>query len=127
MKRFPWMLLILAAGMLAAFMSTFSATVNAAASYIVRDLWQPFVRPDAGQRHLVLASRVATVGVVVVGTLIGLQAESIREVWDWIMMALGGAFIVPNVLRWYWWRVNGWGYAAGIIGGIVLARKDPDR
>ncbi|MFV2071004.1 MAG: hypothetical protein ACC645_28890, partial [Pirellulales bacterium] len=28
------------AGLLAAFMSTFSATVNAAPSYIIRDLWQ---------------------------------------------------------------------------------------
>ena len=36
--------------------------------------------------------------------LIGVQAESIRQLFDWIMMALGGAaFAVPNVLRWYWW------------------------
>jgi Na+/proline symporter len=113
------------AGLLAAFMSTFSATVNAAASYIVRDLWQPFVRPDADQRHLVRVSRVATVGVVVAGTLIGFQAESIREVWDWIMMALGGAFIVPNVLRWYWWRLNGWGYAVGTLVGLAAALALP--
>ncbi|MBC8869227.1 MAG: hypothetical protein H8E44_07405 [Planctomycetes bacterium] len=113
------------AGLLAAFMSTFSATVNAAASYIVRDLWQPFVRPDADQRHLVRVSRVATVGVVIAGTAIGFQAESIREVWDWIMMALGGAFIVPNVLRWYWWRLNGWGYAIGTLVGLAAALALP--
>ena len=109
------------AGLLAAFMSTFSSTVNSGASYLVRDFWQPFVRPHAGERHLVRASYVATVAMVVAGTAIGFQAKSIKQIWDWLMMALGAGVVIPNVLRWYWWRINGWGYAAGIIGGIVLA------
>ena len=109
------------AGLLAAFMSTFSATVNAGASYIVRDLWQPLVRPDAGERHLIRASYVATLAIVVTGTAIGFCADSIRQVWDWLMMALGAAFVVPNVLRWYWWRLNGWGYAAGTLAGLAGA------
>ena len=37
------------------------------------------------------------------------------------MMALGAAVVIPNVLRWYWWRMNGWGYALGTLGGIVLS------
>ena len=108
------------AGLLAAFMSTFSATVNAAASYIVRDFWQPLTRQD-DQRQLVRASYVATVAVVAAGIAIGFQADSIRAVWDWIMMAIGGAFVVPNVLRWYWWRFNGTGYAIGTLVGLVAA------
>ena len=109
------------AGLLAAFMSTFSATVNAAASYIVRDFWQPLFGRGANQKQLVRASYAATVGVVVVGTAIGFQAESIRQIWDWIMMAVGAAFVVPNVLRWYWWRLNGWGYAAGTLVGMLAS------
>jgi Na+/proline symporter len=109
------------AGLLAAFMSTFAATVNAGASYLVRDLWQPLFRPQADEKHLVRASYVATIAIVVVGTLIGLYASSIRQVWDWIMMALGAAFVIPNVLRWYWWRFNGTGYAAGTLVGLAGA------
>jgi SSS family solute:Na+ symporter len=109
------------AGLLAAFMSTFSATVNAGASYIVRDLWQPLVRPDADERHLVRAGYVATLAIVGIGTLIGFHAQSIRQVWDWLMLALGAAFLIPNVLRWYWWRFNGWGYAAGTLAGLAGA------
>jgi len=115
------------AGLLAAFMSTFSATVNAAASYIVRDLWQPLVRRRAShddernQRHLVWASYVATLAVVGTGTAIGFQADSIRQIWDWLMMALGASFVCPNVLRWYWWRMNGWGYSAGTLVGLAGA------
>jgi len=109
------------AGLLAAFMSTFSSTVNSGASYIVRDIWQPFFRPEADQRHLVRSSYVATVAIVVVGILIGFQAKSIAQIWNWMMMALGAGVIMPNVLRWYWWRMNGWGYAAGTLAGILFS------
>ncbi len=109
------------AGLLSAFMSTFSSTANSGASYVVRDIWQPLFRPHADERHLVRYSYIATIGVVVAGIIVGLNAESIRSIWGWIMMALGGAVIMPNVLRWYWWRLNGWGYAAGTLGGIVLS------
>ena len=108
------------AGLLAAFMSTFSATVNAAASYVVRDLWQPFAR-KTDPRSLVRASYVATVAVVLVGTGIGFCSESIRQIWDWLMLTLGAAFVIPNVLRWYWWRLNGWGYSAGTLAGLAGA------
>jgi len=109
------------AGLLAAFMSTFSSTVNSGASYLVRDLWQPLVRPDAGQKHLVYAGYVATLGIVLVGAVIGLTVTSIGEIFSWIMLELGAAFAIPNVLRWYWWRLNGWGYAVGTLVGLVAA------
>ncbi|MBM3297391.1 MAG: sodium:solute symporter, partial [Candidatus Aminicenantes bacterium] len=49
------------AGLLSAFMSTFSSTVNSGASYLVRDFWQAFIRPRAGERELVRAGYGATV------------------------------------------------------------------
>jgi len=113
------------AGLLAAFMASFSATVNAGASYIVRDFWQSLVFPNAGRRHQIVASYVATLLLVAVGIVIGLRADSIRQVFDWIMMALGAAFAIPNVLRWYWWRINGWGYAVGTLVGLAGALAVP--
>jgi SSS family solute:Na+ symporter len=112
---------LIIAGLLAAFMSTFSSTLNSGASYIVRDIWQPFFRPQADQRSLIRASYVATVGIVAAGLLIGFQAESIAQIWSWMMMALGAGVVVPNVLRWYWWRMNGWGYASGTAAGILFS------
>ncbi len=112
---------VVIAGLLAAFMSTFSSTVNSGASFVVRDIWQPIFRPRADEKHLIRSSYVATVGIVIAGILIGFRAESIGQIWGWLMMALGAAVIVPNVLRWYWWRINGWGYAAGVLGGILLS------
>lgn len=113
------------AGLLAAFMSTFSSTVNSGASYLVRDFWQPFIRPRSDERHLVYASYVATVLIVVAGILIGFQAKSIAQIWEWLMTSLTACVVVPNVLRWYWWRMNGWGYAAGTIVGMIAAFIPP--
>ena len=107
------------AGLLSAFMSTFSATVNSGASYMVKDFYHRFFRPRAGQAELVRAGYGATVGIVVLGLLIGLQASSIHQIWNWMMMALGAGVVIPNFLRWYWWRLNGWGYAAGILAGLL--------
>lgn len=37
------------------------------------------------------------------------------------MMGLGGAFLVPNLLRLYWWRFNGTGSAVGSLVGMTAA------
>ncbi len=109
------------AGLLAAFMSTFSSTVNSGASFIVRDIWQPYFRPNASAARSIRFSRIATVLLVLLGILIGLQADSIAKIWGWMMMSLGAGVIIPNVLRWYWWRMNGFGYALGMFGGMLLS------
>jgi len=109
------------AGLLAAFMSTFSSTVNSGASFIVRDIWQPYFRPNASTAQSIRFSHIATVLLVLLGILIGLQADSIAIIWGWMMMSLGAGVIIPNVLRWYWWRMNGFGYALGMFGGMLLS------
>jgi SSS family solute:Na+ symporter len=113
------------AGLLAAFMSTFSSTVNSGASYIVRDLYQPLLGRKASQKHLVAAGYIATAAIVLIGTAIGLGVKSIGQIFSWIMMELGAAFVIPNVLRWYWWRLNGWGYAVGTLVGLAGAVAVP--
>ncbi len=112
---------IVIAGLLAAFMSTFSATVNSGASFIVRDIWQAYFRPNPTNRQALRFSHMATLGLVLAGIAIGFQAESIAQIWSWAMMALGAGVVIPNVLRWYWWRMNGWGYSFGMLGGILLS------
>ena len=112
---------IVIAGLLAAFMSTFSSTVNSGASFIVRDIWQPYFRPQAGDKESVRFSYLATFFVVLIGVIIGMLVDSIAQIWNWMMMVLGAGMAIPNVLRWYWWRINGWGYSVGIFVGIFLS------
>ena len=108
------------AGFFAAFMSTFDSTVNVAASYVVEDFYKRFLRPAARGRELVYAGYAASVLVVGVAILIGLGQKTIAGIWRWIMMAYGAVALIPNFLRWYWWRFNGWGYTWGTVGGIAV-------
>ena len=109
------------AGLLAAFMSTFSSTVNTAASYLVRDFWQPLTGQTSESHNLMRASYIATFAVVLAGMGIGAMWNSISDIWNWIMMALTSGILIPNVFRWYWWRMNGWSYAIGVFVGIIMS------
>lgn len=112
-------------GMLAAFMSTFSSTMNAAAAYIVNDLYHGYINPKATQKQIILFSYIASVLVVLVGSFFGFFASSINSITEWITFGLWGGYTAPNVLKWYWWRFNGYGYFWGMVSGIVIALMIP--
>jgi SSS family solute:Na+ symporter len=109
------------AGLLAAFMSTFTSTVNAGASYVVNDLYKKHINPNAPEKRYVYASYICSVLVVIVGIAFGFMTESINTVTQWFVAGLWGGYTAPNVLKWYWWRFNGMGYFGGMISGIVAA------
>ncbi len=107
--------------LLAAEMSTFSATVNKAAGYFTRDLYQRFFRPRAGNRELIAASWIAVSSLVFIAFLFAFTIRSINDIWGWITMGLGSGLLVPAFLRFYWWRFNGGGFAIGTLVGMCAA------
>ncbi|MBL3655772.1 sodium:solute symporter family protein [Fulvivirga sediminis] len=115
---------LLLAGLLAAFMSTFASTVNAAPAYLINDIYLKYINPSASRKQLMNYSYLVSFLVVALSTLIGLYIEDINSVLQWIVSALYGGYIAANVLKWHWWRFNGagyfWGMAAGIIASMVF-------
>lgn len=112
---------LLLAGLLAAFMSTFSAFVNAGPAYIVNDIYKKYFKPTASDRHYVKASHVASLLVVALGVIMGFFADSINSITLWITSALYGGYVAANFLKWIWWRFNGWGYFWGMLSGLIIA------
>jgi hypothetical protein len=110
---------VLIAGLLAAFMSNFAATVNAAPPYLVNDIYRRFINPHASERTYVRLSYVASFAVVALGISVGWFVGSIDSVIQWIVSALYGGYTASNVLKWYWWRFNGMGYFWGMVTGIA--------
>jgi SSS family solute:Na+ symporter len=115
----------LLAGLMAAFMSNFAATINAAPAYIVNDIYKRFMNPGPSGRKEVHLSRLASLAVLIVGILFGLLTSRITDVMMWIVGALYGGYVMANVLKWYWWRFNGYGYFWGMICGILSAMVVP--
>lgn len=112
---------LLLAGLLAAFMSTFSAFVNAGPAYIVNDIYKKYFKPEATDKHYVKASHIASFAVVTLGVIMGFFAESINSITLWITSSLYGGYVAANFLKWIWWRFNGWGYFWGMLSGLVIA------
>jgi hypothetical protein len=38
-----------------------------------------------------------------------------------MMAGLIGGMLIPNIMRWPWWRLNGVGYAAGLMSALLVA------
>ena len=112
---------LLLAGLLAAFMSTFSAFVNAGPAYIVNDIYKKYFKPKATSNHYIKASYISSFLVVGLGVFMGFFAESINSLTLWITSALFGGYVAANFLKWIWWRFNGWGYFYGMLSGLIIA------
>jgi solute:Na+ symporter, SSS family len=116
---------LLLAGLLAAFMSTFAGTLNAAQAYLVNDIYLKYVNPAASNRRIANISYLFGVAVVAVSIGFGIFAENVNAILQWIVSALFGSYVASNVIKWYWWRFNGYGYFWGMVSGLLAAMIVP--
>lgn len=110
----------LLAGLLAAFMSTFAGTLNAAQAYIVNDIYLK-VKKDATNKQISNTNYIVGVGIMLVSIVFGIYAKNVNSLLQWIVSALWGSYVASNVLKWYWWRFNGHGYFWGMLAGLIPA------
>ena len=112
---------LLLAGLLGAFMSTFSGTMNAAQAYIVNDIYLKYMNPKAANKKVIIANYVVGIVVVVAGVMVGFSIKDINLALQWIVSALYGGYVISNVLKWHWWRFNATGFFWGMLSGIGTA------
>lgn len=105
----------------AAFMSTISTQMNWGASYLVKDVYQRFIKPDASDKHYANASRVASVIVLFAGGVATwlMKDRSIDAIWN-ILLALGAGTGLVFMLRWFWWRINAWTEIIAMLASLVF-------
>jgi len=116
---------MLLAGLLAAFMSTFAGTLNAAQAYLVNDIYLKYVKPDASNKTISNVSYIFGILVVAISIGFGMFAENVNAILQWIVSALFGSYVASNVVKWYWWRFNGYGYFWGMVSGLLAAMIVP--
>lgn len=121
---------LLVAGLLAAFMSTFAATVNAAPAYVVNDIYKRYLVPDGSDKSYVYLSYAVSIFFIIAGTAIGLYVTELNNMVQWLVGALYGGYTAANLLKWLWWRFNGfgyfWGMLTGIAGSVVIPYALPE-
>lgn len=112
---------LLLAGLLAAFMSTFAGTLNAAQAYIVNDLYLKYYNKNASNKQIKTTSYITGLVVVVISIVFGFFATDVNSILQWIVSALFGSYVASNVLKWHWWRFNGTGFFGGMVAGLIPA------
>ena len=110
---------LLLAGLLAAFMSTFAAFINAGSAYIVNDIYKKYIKDDAPAKSYVRLGYIATAAMVVIGLVFGFLGGNIQARTDWIVGLLYGSYVASNVFKWIWWRFNGYGFFYGMLSGML--------
>jgi hypothetical protein len=101
-------------------MSTISTHLNWGASYLVNDVYLRFIRPNAGRRAQVIASRLATVVLMVLSLVVMSFLSSVEQGWK-LLIGLGAGTGLVFILRWYWWRVNAWSEISAMTASFVTS------
>ncbi len=110
---------LMLAAFFAAYMSTIASQTVWGTSYIINDLFRPFIKPGADEKFYVKISRITTFILMFIALLITTQITQISEAWQFILVASGGIGLVL-ILRWYWWRVNAWSEITAMVAPYFL-------
>src|SRR6476620_4272577 len=109
---------LLVATFAAAYMSTIGTHLNWGASYLVNDVYLRFLKPGAGRKSQVIASRAATVVLMLLSLVVMAYLKSVEQGWK-LLIGLGAGTGLVFILRWYWWRINAWSEISAMAASFV--------
>ena len=111
---------LVAASLIAAFMSTMSTQVNLGASYLVNDFYRRFINPKASEKQLVFTGRMFTIVSIILGGGLGLLLISAGQAFSLLLMIGSGTGLI-YILRWFWWRINAYSEIVAMISSLCIA------
>jgi len=119
---------LMLAAFAAAYMSTIATQLNWSSSYIVNDFYRRFLARERTESHYVMVSKVATLGLMVLGAAVSYMMRTVAGGWD-MVVNIGAGTGAVYLLRWYWWRINAWSeisaMATAAAVSITLRFKSP--
>ncbi|MBI3949656.1 MAG: Na+:solute symporter, partial [Acidobacteria bacterium] len=86
---------LLLASFAAAYMSTVATQLNWGASYLINDFYRRFIRKEVSAHHYVMASRLATVLITIIGVVVAYYLQTVEGAWK-ILIAL---YVAPTKMR----------------------------
>lgn len=111
---------LVAASLIAAFMSTMSTQMNLGASYLVNDFYKRFMKPDAEQAELIKVAKGFTVISAILGMGLGLVLTDATQAFN-LLLLLGAGTGAIYILRWFWWRINAMTEIVAMVASLIIA------
>lgn len=112
---------LLLAGLLAAFISTFAGTLNAAQAYITNDLYLRYINTNATNNQIKMSNYLSGIIFVIISIAFGMISKNVNQLLQIIVSALWGGYVAANVIKWYWWRFNSYGFFWGMVFGMLAS------
>ncbi|MBN2048912.1 MAG: sodium/proline symporter [Spirochaetales bacterium] len=113
---------IVMAAIMAAIMSTADSILLQVGTIASRDIFQRFFKPDAGDKQMVLVSRLLVLLIGVIGFVVALlQPPGVFSIVVFTTSVLGSAFLPAYVCAVWWKKANTPGAISSIIGGAAIA------
>jgi len=111
------------AALTAALMSTVDTLINAVSAVTVNDIYKPYFKPTADDRHYLKAARIVSLSSAAVGiALVPLFAsfDSIYQAHAWFTAAVTPPMVVAIVLGAFWKRYTPRAAFWTLAGGLIL-------
>ena len=116
-----WVIALVAAGGLAAALSTAAGLLLAIASAISHDLLKGVFRPDINEKQELLASRIAMAGAIGLAGYLGFNPPDFAAGTVALAFGLAASSIFPALMMGvYFKRINKEGAIAGMIAGLTI-------
>jgi Na+/proline symporter len=115
----PWLVGLLAVCALAAMESTASCYMATAGGILTRDLFRPFVLPQADDRTQKFAGRIGTVIVVVLALVVATTESDALVLLGALAVSYGLQMWPALIAACYWPFLTRQGVAAGLVAGLI--------
>ena len=120
-SRLPsgWLGLV-AASLIAAYMSTIATHLNWGASYLVQDFYVRFVNPKATPKNQVMVGRLCMLLLLVACGVMALVLRNAKGGFD-LILQIGAGTGLLYILRWFWHRLNAWSEISAMVISFLVA------
>lgn len=116
----PWVIALIAAGGLAAALSTAAGLLLAISSAISHDLIKSTINPSISERGELLAARISMAAAIVLATYLGLNPPGFAAQVVALAFGLAAATLFPTLMMGIFSkRMNSAGAIAGMLAGLI--------
>ncbi|MEM7641228.1 MAG: sodium:solute symporter family protein [Pseudomonadota bacterium] len=117
----PWVIGLIAAGGLAAALSTAAGLLLAISSAVSHDLIKTLIRPDISEKGELLWARVSMAGAIVLATWLGLNPPGFAAQVVALAFGLAAATLFPVLMMGIFSKkMNSAGAIAGMLTGLIV-------
>ncbi|RME00847.1 MAG: sodium transporter [Calditrichaeota bacterium] len=115
---------LLFAAFFAGLMSSVDSSLNSTATLWTKDIYERFIKKEAGDRHYLFMGRIFTFVILIIGVLTAPLSDKFPGMYVYVQTLLSffqGPTLAILLLGMFWSRTTQWGGLFGLLVGICVS------